>query len=76
MSIADDVLGKLRNLPPEKQKEVLEFVEALEAGGAPKPPYRSLEGLWAKYDVNITEEDIAEMRREMWSNFPREFPEE
>jgi hypothetical protein len=35
---------------------------------------KSLEGLWAKYDINITEEDIAEMRREMWSNFPREFP--
>ncbi len=76
MSIADDVLGKLRNLPPEKQKEVLEFVEALEASGEAKPPYRSLEGLWAKYDINITEEDIAEMRREMWSNFPREFPKE
>jgi hypothetical protein len=76
MSIADDVLGKLRNLPPEKQKEVLEFVEVLEASGESKPPYRSLEGLWAKYDINITEEDIAEMRREMWSNFPREFPKE
>jgi hypothetical protein len=30
--------------------------------------------LWADLGVDITEEDIAEARREMWGNFPREFP--
>jgi len=31
---------------------------------------RSLRGLWRGLD--ITEEDIAEARREMWAGFPRE----
>jgi len=33
-------------------------------------PRKSLRGLWRGMDT--TEEDIAEARREMWSNFPRE----
>jgi hypothetical protein len=33
-------------------------------------PRKSLRGLWRGLD--ITEEDIAEARREMWSSFPRE----
>jgi hypothetical protein len=74
MTIPEKVLDRLRGLPPEKQQAVLEFVESLEENGESEAPLKSLEGLWAKYDINITEEDISEMRREMWSNFPREFP--
>ena len=33
-------------------------------------PRKSLRGLWR--GLGITEEDIAEARREMWDNFPRE----
>ena len=33
-------------------------------------PHKSLRGLWRGLD--ITEEDIAEARREMWGRFPRE----
>jgi hypothetical protein len=32
----------------------------------------SLRGLWAGLNNHITEEDIAEARREMWGNFPRD----
>lgn len=32
-------------------------------------PRESLRGLWK--GVNVTDEDIAEMRREMWADFPR-----
>jgi hypothetical protein len=40
-------------------KEVLDFVNSLkERNGGAKKPLRSL--------VHITEEDIAEVRREMW----------
>ena len=38
-----------------------------------KAPLRSPEGLWAAFDIDISEEDIRELRREMWKNFPREF---
>lgn len=70
--IEQTVLTKLRALPPDKQQEVLDFVEFLEQKNGAKPPRRSLKGLWADLGVEITEEDIAEARREMWGNFPRE----
>ena len=76
MSVEEAVIDKLRALPPEKQQEVLDFLEFLQQKTAVKRPRRSLEGLSADLGVDITEEDIAEARREMWGNFPREFPKE
>ncbi len=72
MTIEEMVLEKLRDLPPEKQKDVLAFVESLKGNDAPRKPLRSLRGLWADLGIEITEEDIAEARREMWGNFPRD----
>lgn len=72
MTIEEMVLEKLRGLPPEKQKEVLEFAESLKQPNGPPKQLRSLEGLWADLDIDITEKDIAEARREMWGNFPRD----
>lgn len=74
MTIAELVLEKLRELPPDKQKEVLDYVESLQAHNQSRTPLTSLAGLWANQGRDITEEDIAEARREMWGNFPREFP--
>jgi len=72
MTIEQQVLQKLRELPPEKQKEVLDFVAALNKENGPVKKLRGLEGLWADLDIDITEEDIAQARREMWGNFPRD----
>jgi hypothetical protein len=72
MTIEQQVLEKLRDLPPEKQMEVLDFVDFLNEKNGPKKPLRSLLGLWADLNIHITEEDIAEARREMWGNFPRD----
>lgn len=72
MTIEEMVVEKLRGLSPEKQKEVLEFVKSLKPDGGGKKPLRSLEGIWADLDIHITEEDIAEARREMWGNSPRD----
>jgi len=72
MTIEQQVLEKLRDLPPEKQKEVLDFVDSLQEKNGPKRPRRSLRGLWADLNIYIKEEDIAEARREMWGNFPRD----
>lgn len=73
MTIEQQIVERLRDLPPEKQKEVLEFVDCLkEKNVSPKKPRRSLLGLWADLNIHITEEDIAEARREMWGNFPRD----
>ena len=72
MSIEKSVLEKLHNLPAEKQREVLDFVESLEKKAGQHRARRSLKGLWADLGVNISPEDIAEARREMWGGFPRE----
>jgi hypothetical protein len=72
MTIEQQVLEKLRELPPEKQTEVLDFVEFLKERNGTKMPLRSLLGLWSDLNIHITEEDIAEARREMWGNFPRD----
>jgi galactose-1-phosphate uridylyltransferase len=71
MRIPELVLEKLRELPPDKQRAVLEFVESLRENGLAKP-LKGFEGLLEEYNVQITAEDIAEARREMWGNFPRD----
>lgn len=73
MTLEEQVLEKLRDLPPEKQQEVLDFVEFLEEkNGGQKKPRPSLLGLWSDLNIHITEGDIAEARREMWGDFPRD----
>ena len=73
MAIEQTVLEKLRILPPEKQQEVLDFVEFLEQRQSSlKRPRRPWIGIASDLSVDLTEEDIAEARREMWGNFPRE----
>jgi len=47
-------------------------LESLQQNGASAKPLKSFEGLLENYNVQITEEDIAEARREMWGNFPRD----
>ncbi|MBW4631438.1 MAG: DUF2281 domain-containing protein [Iphinoe sp. HA4291-MV1] len=72
MTIEQTILNNLRDLPPEKQQEVLDFVEFLKTKSPSKGNRRNIKGLCADLSVRITEEDIAQARREMWGNFPRE----
>jgi len=72
MSIEQSVIQKILSLTPDQQREVMEFVESLQKGSPEPSPRRSLMGLFADLNVHITEDDIAEARREMWGNFPRE----
>ena len=71
MTVEQQVLEKLRELPPEKQVEVLAFVSQLQerSGNGRR---LSLLGLWSNLDVKVSAEDIAEARREMWGSFPRD----
>lgn len=69
MSIDESFLEKLRQLPPDKQLEVLDFVEFLQKKHATQiTPRRSVKGLWADLGCHITEEDIAEARAEMFKH--------
>jgi len=62
--------GKTPQLPVEK-KQVLDFVETLEKKATSPGRRRSLKGLWADLGAEVSPEDIAEARREMWGGFPR-----
>jgi hypothetical protein len=72
MTIEEAILEKVRLLPPEKQHEVLDFTEFLQARTATNDPREPLRGLWKDLGLSVTEKDISEARREMWGNFPRE----
>ena len=72
MSIEDAVIQGLRVLPPDKQFEVLDFIEFLQQSASATRPGRPLEGFWADLELDITQEDLDEMRREVWGGNPRD----
>ncbi|MEZ4711943.1 MAG: DUF2281 domain-containing protein [Caldilineaceae bacterium] len=76
MTIEQAVLQNLYTLPPEKKQEVLDFVEFLQAKQSTKReghrPRRNPIGLFAELQIQITEQDIAQARQELWGNFPRD----
>jgi len=69
MMTRDDVMIMIDSLPADKWQDLVEFVEFLQFKSAKQPrKLIQLGGLW-KHLPHITEEDIAEARQEMWSNF-------
>lgn len=72
MELERRVVDTLRQLPVEKQQEVLDFVEFL-ARKSPAPiQRRNIEGIFADLGVSLSAEEIDEARKEAWSGFPRE----
>ncbi len=69
----DDILGLVKYLSAIDKVRLIERVAPQiehELPSAQPSPRTSLRGLWK--GIDITDEDIAEARREMWSNFPRD----
>ena len=80
MTIEQAVLENLQDLPTEKQQQVLDFIKFLKQQmtikleSSSQGSRKSYKGIWADLSIDITDEDIAEARQEMWGDFPREFP--
>ena len=74
MTIQQEILERLSALPPSEQQELLRFTRALAAKAAVPAarPWNSLMGLLADRGTEVTDADIADARREMWGNFPRD----
>jgi hypothetical protein len=68
--IEEAIAARVRELPPERQQEVLDFANFL--GSKAKRPRKSMYGLWKDLGISFSGEDIAEARKEVWGNFPRE----
>ncbi len=64
-----DILTQLGPNPTPDEIEVAR--QGLQAAIAADPtrPIGSLRGLWAHYNSSVSEEDIAEARREMWGEY-------
>ena len=73
MAVEETILECVRALPPAEREKVREFAERLRREGSRSVRLESLEGLWRDFDFDLTDGDIAEARREMWGNFPRDF---
>ncbi len=72
MTSEEVLLETFKDLPPDMKQEAIHFVEFLKTKSQTKTPRRSLYGALADLNINLTEEDISEARKEMWGNFPRE----
>jgi hypothetical protein len=70
--IEQSLMAKIRRLPLERQREVLDFVEAQERKSARAEANPPLRGLFAHLGIHISAEDIDEARREAWAGFPKE----
>lgn len=85
-NLVGTIAGKAQSLPLEIQREVLSFIEfklhqSHQTNGQdnavserPVTHRPSNLGSLAHLGITVTDEDIAEVRREMWANFPREEP--
>ena len=72
MSVEQAVLEALRSLPSDKQQEILTHATRLRDEATPRKPFKSIEGILAGRGISISADNIDEMRREMWKDFPRE----
>jgi hypothetical protein len=72
MSAAESVIEKIQSLTPDQQREVINLIDALSNSNTNKHHRRSLMGMFSHLNIHITEDDMAEARREMWGKFPRE----
>jgi hypothetical protein len=72
MSTLELIVEQARDLPLDRQREVLDFIGFLRARREQhRPSRKSVYGVWRGLGVDVSEEDIATVRREMWGSFPR-----
>jgi hypothetical protein len=70
MATWERIVEKARALPSDKQRQVLDLIELLENQG--RRPLKDPAGLLADLGMDLVDEDLAEVRRELWRRFPRE----
>lgn len=72
IDLEQTLVQRLRNLPLERQVEVLDFVDFLSQRSNAKKPRRNPIGLFADLGIDISAQEIDHMRQELWEHFPRD----
>jgi hypothetical protein len=72
--IEDQILEEVGRIPAEHRPEVLKAVRELRKKYNPEFKFKSMMGMFADQGVDITAEEIDEMRRELWNICPPEQP--
>ncbi len=73
-NLANEIANKAAVLPIERQREVLALLEAMNTNAETnRKPFKSVRGI-LKRDMSHLDEDLTQVRGEMWQNFPREEP--
>ena len=72
LQMEKELLTKWQALPAEKQREALNFVEALNVRISRTAPLQSALGLCADLNVSISAEEVDAARQEAWGQFSRE----
>lgn len=74
-NVVEEIANKSASLPAELQHEILDFVEFVsvkrrkaKSGGK---AFKSVRGILDR-DLSGLDDDLTEIRREMWGGFPRE----
>ncbi len=81
VNLVSEIAAKAMALPFELQQETLAYIESLinslkQSGKTiqeNEPPFQSVYGIIPRRIENL-DEDLAEIRRGMWKDFPREEP--
>jgi hypothetical protein len=68
----ETVIQKLMRLPISQQQAVSDFVDSLAETNAARPRLFNPEGLWTQSGTDISAEEIATLRREMWGEYVHE----
>lgn len=67
----EEIAAMARELPPDRQQELLDFARLLRERSRSGHALRGIAGLCEDLQVDLTSEDLAQARREMWGSFPR-----
>jgi hypothetical protein len=75
MTVPEALLERLNRLSPDDQRKVLDFAESLPIQTNPETRRINPWGLFRDRGIHLTAEQIDDARREVWSTFPRDFPD-
>jgi hypothetical protein len=72
VTLQEQLAATLQHLSPADQERVLAFAVGLQGSLRPR---RDLRGAFADLGPGPSDEDIRQVRREMWAKFPRDLPQ-